>query len=93
MAGGYLFTRLPKRELPEFQANIVTISTVFPGADAKQVESDVTNKLESAISDINGVEKTSSVSAIGFRILCLKLMIKPTFKRWQVKLRTKPQVP
>ncbi|OLP66363.1 Nickel and cobalt resistance protein CnrA [Bacillus pumilus] len=73
IVGGYLFTQLPKRELPEFQVNIVTVSTVFPGADAKQVESDVTNKLESAISDINGVEKTSSVSAIGFSNIVLEI--------------------
>lgn len=35
IAGGYLFTQFPKRELPEFQVNMVTISTVFPDADAK----------------------------------------------------------
>lgn len=81
IAGGYLFTRLPKRELPEFQANIVTISTVFPGADAKQVESDVTNKLESAISDINGVEKTSSVSAIGFSNIVLEIDDQADFQK------------
>ncbi len=81
IAGGYLFTQLPKRELPEFQANIVTISTVFPGADAKQVESDVTNKLESAISDINGVEKTSSVSAIGFSNIVLEIDDQADFQK------------
>lgn len=81
IAGGYLFTQLPKRELPEFQANIVTISTVFPGADAKQVESEVTNKLESAISDINGVEKTSSVSAIGFSNIVLEIDDQADFQK------------
>lgn len=29
IAGGYLFAQLPKRELPEFEANLVTISTFF----------------------------------------------------------------
>ncbi|MFJ5963308.1 efflux RND transporter permease subunit [Bacillus sp. NPDC093026] len=81
IVGGYLFTQLPKRELPEFQANMVTISTVFPGADAKKVETDVTNKLESAISDINGVEKTSSVSAIGFSNIVVKIDDQADFQK------------
>ncbi|MFS0654809.1 efflux RND transporter permease subunit [Bacillus sp. 179-C3.3 HS] len=81
IVGGYLFTQLPKRELPEFQPNIVTVSTVFPGADAKQVESDVTNKLESAISDISGVEETSSVSAIGFSNIVLEIDDKADFQK------------
>ncbi|KPN13388.1 antiporter [Bacillus australimaris] len=81
IAGGYLFTQLPKRELPEFQANIVTISTIFPGADAAQVERDVTNKLESALSDINGVEKTSSVSAIGFSSIVLEIDDQADFQK------------
>ena len=81
IAGGYLFAQLPKRELPEFEANLVTISTVFPGADAKQVERDVTNKLESALSDINGVEKTSSVSAIGFSNIVLEIEDQADFQK------------
>lgn len=81
IAGGYLFAQLPKRELPEFEANLVTISTVFPGADAKQVERDVTNKLESALSDINAVEKTSSVSAIGFSNIVLEIEDQADFQK------------
>lgn len=66
LVGGYLFYQLPKRELPEFSANIVTISTVYPGADASVVESDVTEVLEDAINNSDGVASLNSVSAKEF---------------------------
>lgn len=66
LVGGYLFYQLPKRELPEFSANIVTISTVYPGAEAAVVESDVTEVLEDAINNSDGVASLNSVSAKEF---------------------------
>lgn len=66
LVGGYLFYQLPKRELPEFSANILTVSTVYPGADAAVVESDVTDVLEDALQNEEGIASINSVSAQEF---------------------------
>ncbi len=41
---------------------IITIKTVYPGADAKTIESKITDKIEEAVSGINGIEKLNSTS-------------------------------
>ncbi|WHZ55903.1 efflux RND transporter permease subunit [Metabacillus hrfriensis] len=73
LVGGYLFYQLPKRELPEFSANIVSISTVYPGADASVVESDVTEVLEDVFKNSEGIASINSVSAQEFSTVIIEV--------------------
>ncbi|WLR43106.1 efflux RND transporter permease subunit [Bacillus carboniphilus] len=73
LAGGYLFFQLPKRELPEFTPNIMAISTVYPGADAQRVETEVTNILEKRFSDMQGIEEYSSTSSTEFSNIIIEV--------------------
>ena len=52
--------RFPKVEFP-----IVTVTTVLQGADAQQVETEITDKLEGALNTISGIDEMRSVSAEG----------------------------
>lgn len=56
------FTRLSVRQYPDINAPFVSIQTVYPGANARLVESDVTTVLEEALSGIESVKTLSSVS-------------------------------
>ena len=55
-------TRLPVRELPDIDPPIVSVSTVYPGANAEVVETEVTERLEEAINNIEGIKTLTSQS-------------------------------
>jgi multidrug efflux pump len=54
--------RLPVRELPDIDPPIVSVTTVYPGASAAVVETEVTERLEEEINNIEGIKTLSSQS-------------------------------
>jgi multidrug efflux pump len=57
---GYTF--LGTREYPVTDSPVVTVTTVYPGASADIIASQVTKPLEEAIAEANGIRAMSSVS-------------------------------
>lgn len=55
-------TRLPVRELPDIDPPIVNVMTVYPGASAEVVETEVTERLEEAVNNIEGIRTLTSQS-------------------------------
>src|SRR4026208_968105 len=55
-------SRLPVRELPDIDPPIVSVTTVYPGANAAVIETEVTERLEEAVNNIEGVKTLSSQS-------------------------------
>ncbi|RWZ60304.1 efflux RND transporter permease subunit [Halobacillus fulvus] len=64
--GIFTYLQLPKREIPEINVNVASISTVYPGATPEEVERTVTNPLEDELSDVNGIDEITSSSTTGF---------------------------
>jgi len=62
LVGLIAFERLPVREYPDIDAPVVSVRTVYPGASAQVMESQVTNPLEDALSGIEGIRTIKSVS-------------------------------
>jgi len=56
------YTTMPLALFPNVDFPIVTIKTIYPGADAKTIESKITDKIEEAVSGINGIDKLNSTS-------------------------------
>jgi len=54
--------QLPVRELPDIDPPIVNVLTVYPGASAEVVETEVTERLEEAISSAEGIKLLTSES-------------------------------
>ncbi len=54
--------RLPVRELPNIDPPIVSVGTIYPGANAQVVETEVTERLEEAINNIEGIKTLTSTS-------------------------------
>ncbi|HWN94081.1 MAG TPA: efflux RND transporter permease subunit [Methylomirabilota bacterium] len=54
--------RLPVRELPDIDPPIVSINTVYPGANAAVVETEVSERLEEEINNIEGIKTLTSQS-------------------------------
>ena len=62
LCGVLSFTRLSVREYPDIDRPIVSVRTVYPGASAQLVETDVTTVLEDALSGIAGLRTAASIS-------------------------------
>lgn len=61
--GGLLSYSMMGYELiPKFETNIVTISTVYPGASPSEVETSVTRKIEDAVGSLENVKKVEASS-------------------------------
>ncbi len=60
--GALGLSRLPVRELPDIDPPIVTVTTVYPGASAEVIESEVTERLEESIASVDGIKIISSTS-------------------------------
>lgn len=59
--------------LPKFEANVISVSTVYRGASADEVQSSVTKPIEDAISSIEGVKHISSSSMEGVSVIVVQL--------------------
>lgn len=66
---------LPVLEFPYTQNAIVTVKTVYPGADAKLVASFITTPLENAIAQANGIDYMTSSSVQGVSTILVNLRL------------------
>jgi HAE1 family hydrophobic/amphiphilic exporter-1 len=56
------YSRLSYELIPKFDAPLVFISTVYPGASPGEVENNVTKKIEDAVSSLEGITSIRSTS-------------------------------
>ncbi len=61
-AGVIAWTKLPIREYPDIDPPVVTITTVYPGASSKVIESEITDILEEELAGIEGIRTLVSSS-------------------------------
>jgi HAE1 family hydrophobic/amphiphilic exporter-1 len=64
--GLYALVQLEVDEYPDIQNPIVAVAIPYPGASPDVVEREVVDRVEEAISGINGVDRMQSVSVDGF---------------------------
>ncbi|HQR74372.1 MAG TPA: efflux RND transporter permease subunit [Sulfurovum sp.] len=69
------FKSMPSALFPNVDFPIVTVQTVYPGAEASTVESEVTDKIEEAISRIGGVDSVTSTSSEGVSVIMVKFFL------------------
>lgn len=62
LIGLIAYTRLAVREYPNIDAPVVSVRTVYPGASAEIIESQVTKPLEDSLAGIEGIKTLKSVS-------------------------------
>lgn len=65
-------SRLPVRELPDIDPPIVSVTTIYPGANAQVVETEVTERLEEQINNIEGIKTLTSESREGVSVITIE---------------------
>ncbi len=69
------FKSMPSALFPNVDFPIVTVQTVYPSAEATTMESQVTDKIEEAISRIGGVDSVTSTSSEGVSVVMVKFFL------------------
>lgn len=59
--------------LPKFEANVLSVATVYRGASADEVQTSITKPVEDAISSIEGVDHINSTSMEGVSVVIIQL--------------------
>ncbi|WP_345970447.1 MULTISPECIES: efflux RND transporter permease subunit [Sulfurimonas] len=69
------FKAMPAALFPNVDFPIVTVKTVYPGAEPTSVESQITDKIEEAVSGINGIDTITSTSSDGVSVVMVKFLL------------------
>lgn len=59
--------------LPKLSTPVISITTIYPGAGPNEVETSVTKKIEEAVSDIENLDNTQSISQEGVSVVTVNL--------------------
>ncbi len=70
--GGLAYQNLNLNHMPEVEVPYVTVTTVYPGAGPKEVETLITKNIEDAVSTISEIKKIESYNMDGFAITILE---------------------
>lgn len=78
VAGYFAYNNLPRFEDPEFIIRQAQIITPYPGAGSIEVEEEVTEVIENALQQLQGVKEVRSVSAPGLSNVTVEFTIAST---------------
>lgn len=67
------YSRLSYNLLPKFEAPVMSIITLYPGAAAGEVETSLTKKVEDALSSLENLDKIRSTSQEGVSLIIVEL--------------------
>jgi HAE1 family hydrophobic/amphiphilic exporter-1 len=68
------YSKLNYNLLPEFEAPVLSVVTVYPGAAAGEVETSVTKRVEDALSSLENLDKIQSTSREGVSLVVIQLL-------------------
>lgn len=73
IAGVFSYHNLGRMEDPDFTIKQMVITTVWPGATARQMEEQVTDKIEKKLQDLPGLDYLKSYSSPGVTVIYVNL--------------------
>ncbi|UFH58504.1 efflux RND transporter permease subunit [Sulfurovum mangrovi] len=73
--GWMSFKAMPAALFPNVDFPIVTVKTVYPGAEPTTMESEITDKIEEAISRIGGIDSVISTSSDSVSVVTIKFLL------------------
>src|SRR5579864_5104560 len=73
--GAFSYAGLKVERFPNVDIPFVIVTVVDPGASPEEIETDVTNKIEDAVSSVSGIDHTQSTSAEGISIVAIQFVL------------------
>jgi multidrug efflux pump subunit AcrB len=74
VAGGYAFMHLGRAEDPQFTVKVLTVSAIWPGATAKEMQEQVGDQLEKRLQELEFYDRVQTAAYPG--MLLMKLFLK-----------------
>lgn len=74
LGGLFSYSQLGYELIPKFETNVITVSTVYPGASPSEVENTVTKKIEDAIASLENIKKIDSKSYESLSVVSITLL-------------------
>jgi HAE1 family hydrophobic/amphiphilic exporter-1 len=73
--GVFAYPRLGLDMMPDVDMPVVMVTAVYPGADPETIEAKVVEKLEEAVSTVNGIKllRSTSMESVGFLVIQFEL--------------------
>ncbi len=71
--GIYSLVTIPKESTPDIKFGIVSVTTIYPGANPIDVDDLVTTEIEDQIKDLQGIDTIQSSSSVGFSQITITL--------------------
>jgi len=72
VAGLIAYRTLPINNFPNVKIPVVTISTIYPGANPREIELQVTKPIEDAVAGLNNIDTMTSSSGDGFSVIVVR---------------------
>lgn len=73
LGGLFSYSQLGYELIPKFEMNVITVSTIYPGASPSEVENTVTKKIEDAIASLENIKKIDSKSYESLSVVSITL--------------------
>ena len=73
LGGIFSYTQLGYELIPKFEMNVISISTVYPGASPSEIENTVTKKIEDGIASLENIKKIDSKSYESLSVVSITL--------------------
>ncbi|MFP4368564.1 MAG: efflux RND transporter permease subunit [Candidatus Kapaibacterium sp.] len=70
--GGIAFMNLNLNQMPDVEIPFVTVSTIYPGAGPKEIESQISTEIEDAVGTVSQIKRLQSYSLDGVSIVILE---------------------
>jgi len=75
VVGAFSYLKLGVDRFPKIDFPVVTITTVVPGASPEEIEQDVTDKIESAVNTVAGIDELRSMSSEGVSLVIVQFVL------------------
>ena len=73
VGGTFSYFQLGQLEDPEFTVKTATVTTLYPGASAEEVELEVTDRIETQIQEMPELDEIESISRPGLSIISVDI--------------------
>jgi HAE1 family hydrophobic/amphiphilic exporter-1 len=73
LLGWFSYTQLSYELIPKFDAPVITVTTIYPGAAPTEVEQSVSKKIEDALSGLEKVKGMRTTSRENFSVVIIEL--------------------
>ena len=73
--GGLAYFNLALDQMPDVEIPFITIVTVYPGAGPKEIETQITDKIEDAVATVSNIKNLSSYSLENISIVTVEFKI------------------